>query len=262
MQSIKSANGIDKPNERFIKEYVCPDCNMTVTQKEMEIPAGPHKGKWIVANFGCKCADIKLAEESKQIRKNLRHKRMKQSFDYYSLINNSLENATLENYQPTSEELAQAKHDITTYIQEFDGKKSLLLHGSYGTGKSHLSVSVTKKLMEQGKECLFLSLPKLLTKIQGTYGNNKGVTEEELLEVIQRVDLLVLDDLGAEHNTEWAVAKVFEIIDDRAGKSTIYTTNLSSKELKQRFNERNFSRLMENTDIIIMNGRDYRRKEF
>ncbi|MDY0394755.1 ATP-binding protein [Virgibacillus halophilus] len=113
--------------------------------------------------------------------------------------------------------------------------------------------------MEQGKECLFLSLPKLLTKIKETY-NNKGVTEDELLEVIKRVDLLVLDDLGAEHNTDWAISKVFEILDDRSGKATIYTTNLNSEQLRERFNERNFSRLLENTKVIVMNGEDYRRK--
>jgi len=253
--------GITKPNERFIKEYVCPGCNMTVTQKESTIPVGPHKGEKIIADYGCDCEDIRLANDLKEQRERLRSRKMKERFDYYSLLNNSLKNATLENYHPTSEELAKAKQQIETYISEFDGSKNLLLHGSYGTGKSHLSVAITKKLMEQGKSCLFLSFPKLLTKIRDTYNNN-GVTEEELLEVIQNADLLVLDDLGAEHNTEWSISKLFEIIDDREGKSTVYTTNLSSKEMKAQFNERNFSRLMGGTEIVIMNGEDYRRKEF
>lgn len=257
---MEAAN-VMKPNEQFIKEYVCPDCNKTITQKEMEIPIGPRKGEWITANYGCKCPDIKMAKESERIRKKLKNDKMKQFFDYYSLINNSLEHATLENYEPTSNELMAAKQTITNYIQEFDGTKNLLLVGNYGTGKSHLSVAVTKKLMEQGKECLFLSLPKLLTKIKETY-NNKGVTEDELLEAIQRVDLLVLDDIGAEQQTEWATTKLFEIMDDRAGKATIYTTNLNSEKLRAQINERNFSRMMENTEIIKMNGRDYRRKEF
>ncbi|WP_249928329.1 ATP-binding protein [Niallia circulans] len=82
----------------------------------------------------------------------------------------------------------------------FDKKQNLLFTGNYGTGKSHLSVSITKKLIEQGYECLFLSLPKLLTKIKQTY-NKEGITEAELLQVIQRVDLLVFDDIGAEQRT-------------------------------------------------------------
>lgn len=257
MEAIK----VTKPKQKLIKNFVCDGCNRTVEQKELEIPIGPRKGETITANYGCKCADIKLAEESKRIRGHLKNEKMKRFFDYYSLINKSLESATLENYEPTSDELVTAKQTIRNYIEEFDSTKNLLLHGSYGTGKSHLSVSVTKELMAKGYECLFLSLPKLLTKIKETY-NNKGVTEDELLEAIQRVDLLVLDDIGAEHKTEWAITKLFEIIDDRAGKSTIYTTNLGSKELRTRFNERNFSRMMENTDVIKMDGRDYRRKEF
>lgn len=257
MEQIK----IPSPKQRLIKTYVCPGCNRTVEQKELEIPRGLRKGEKIIANYGCKCADIELAKQAKERSKRLKLAKMKEKFDYYSLLNGSLKNATLENYEPTNSDLAQAKQHIEKYIREFDGEKNLLLHGSYGTGKSHLSVAITKKIMEQGKECLFLSLPKLLTKIKDTY-NNKGVTEEELLEVIQNVDLLVLDDLGAEHSTDWSVSKLFEILDDRSGKATIYTTNLSSKELRERFNERNFSRLMENTEIIIMNGKDYRRKEF
>lgn len=259
MKSI--GHGLTKPKERFIKEYVCNGCNRTVVQKELEIPRGPRKGEWIIANFGCKCEDIALAEDAKKRRIELQNKKLKDHFDYYSLMNNSLKAATLENYEPTNQELAHAKQRVIEYIDTFDGTKNLLFVGNYGTGKSHLSVSITKKLMEQGKECLFLSLPKLLTKIKDTYSND-GITEDELLKVIQRVDLLVLDDIGAEHNTSWSTSKLFEILDDRSGKATIYTTNLNSSELRDQVGERNFSRMMENTEIIKMNGRDYRRKEF
>lgn len=250
-----------KPKARTIQEFTCEGCNEHVVQKELIIPVGPLKGEKTIANYGCKCEDIKLAKRVIAAEKRIKQKRLQRTFDYYSLVNESLQKATLENYEPTSEELAQAKQEITDYINNFDGTKNLLLHGSYGTGKSHLSISITKKLMEKGYECLFLSLPKLLTKIKETY-NNDGVTEDELLNMIQQVDLLVLDDIGAEHSTDWVTAKLFEVMDSRAGKATIYTTNLNSKDLRERINERNFSRLMENTDVIKMNGRDYRRRKF
>lgn len=252
---------VPKPDEKFIKTFICEDCGEDVEQKELTIPIGPREGEKIIANYGCICADIELANESIKLQNKLKNRRMREMFDYYSLVNHSLQQATLENYEPTNDELTNAKQNITNYINEFDGTKNLLLHGSYGTGKSHLSIATTKALMEKGYECLFLSLPKLLTKIKETY-NNDGVTEDELLEMIQRVDLLVLDDLGAEHNTDWVNSKLFEILDGRAGKATIYTTNLNSSDLRKQINERNFSRMMENTDIIPMNGRDYRRREF
>jgi len=261
MESISAISGIVKPEEKIIDEFTCKDCGQDVIQKELVIPIGPYKGDTIIANYGCECADIELAKRMIEIKKEIQMRRMQEVFDYYSLVNHSLQQATLENYEPTNQELAQAKQEITDYINNFDGTKNLLLYGSYGTGKSHLSISITKKLMEKGYQCLFLSLPKLLTKIKETF-NNDGVTEDELLNMIQQVDLLVLDDIGAEHNTDWVNAKLFEVFDSRAGKSTIYTTNLNSKELRAQINERNFSRIMENTQVIRMNGRDYRRKEF
>jgi len=250
-----------KPAEKTIQEFVCNGCGEHVVQKELIIPVGPLKGETTIANYGCKCEDIKLARRVEKASKRAEQRKLQKTFDYYSLVNHSLQQATLENYEPTNQELAQAKREITDYINNFDGTKNLLLHGSYGTGKSHLSIAVTKKLMEKGYQCLFLSLPKLLTKIKETY-NNDGVTEDELLNMIQQVDLLVLDDIGAEHNTDWVNAKLFEVLDSRAGKATIYTTNLNSQQLRKQINERNFSRMMENTEIIRMNGRDYRRRKF
>ena len=260
---MKKAGNINmkKPKERFVKEYVCPGCNRTVTQKEMEIPIGPRKGEWITADYGCICEDLRLAKETKKTHKNMLGRKMLDVFKSHSLMNKSLQNATLENYEPTNDELIKAKHEVAQYINEFDGTANMLLHGTYGTGKSHLSISVTKELMKKGYECLFVSLPKLLTKIKNTY-NGSGITEDKLLNLIQDVDLLVLDDVGAEQQTEWVNSKLFEIMDDRAGKATIYTTNLNSKELRNQIGERNFSRMMDNLKIIPMNGKDYRRKEF
>ncbi|WP_449354721.1 ATP-binding protein [Virgibacillus natechei] len=252
---------ITSPKQKLLQTFVCDDCHQYVSQTELTIPSGPRAGERIVANYGCRCEDIKLAEAAKRKQSQLKQGKLMHKFNYYSLINNSLRDATLENFHSSDSDLKHSKEKALSYIQTFDGKQNLLFTGNYGTGKSHLSVSITKKLMEQGYECLFLSLPKLLTKIKQTY-NTKGVTEDELLEEIRRVDLLALDDIGAEQQTEWTTSKLFEILDDRTGKATIYTTNLTSNELKEHVNERNFSRMMDNTNVIVMNGTDYRRRAF
>ena len=118
--------------------------------------------------------------------------------------------------------------------------------------------------MKKGYTAVFISVPKLLTKIKNTY-NNDGPTEDQLLRVVAEVDLLVIDDIGAEYKNEksnWNTSKLFEIFDERAGKATIFTTNLSSAQLKAWVGERNFSRMMENTTPIVMKGEDYRRNDF
>ncbi|SFE50680.1 DNA replication protein DnaC [Lentibacillus persicus] len=259
MESIKQR--IKSPEQKLLQTFVCDGCNQHVTQTELIIPSGPREGERVIANYGCRCEDIKLAKAAKQKYNQLKHRNRMDRFNYYSLINESLKEATFDNFDAYDSNLKRAKDKALAYSHSFDRKQNLLLTGDYGTGKSHLSVSITKALMTREYECLFLSLPKLLTKVKGTY-NTKGVTEEELLNIIQRVDLLVLDDIGAEQRTEWSTSKLFEILDDRSGKATVYTTNLSSNELKERVSERNFSRMMDNTNVIVINGSDYRRRAF
>lgn len=259
MQSIKDIEGFNSNQPRTLETFICDGCGEEVQKIQTIVFAGPRKGETIIGNIGCKCEDIKLAQQAKETRERLRIEKMMTHFNSHSLLNKSLQKATLANYQPTSKELAYAKQKAIEYINNFDGEGNILFTGSYGTGKSHLSVGITKELMKKGYTAVFISVPKLLTKIKNTY-NNDGPTEHELLEVMAKVDLLVIDDIGAEQKTEWSTPKLFEIFDERAGKATIFTTNLSSAQLKAWVGERNFSRMLENTTSIKMNGKDYRRK--
>jgi DNA replication protein DnaC len=271
LEKLKSGPlGLPAIEQKQIAHYCCLGCEREVRRMEMVIPMGPKKGEKIVNNQGCKCKDKPLAQQALQQRQQLVGEKMKSNFDYYSLINKSLHKATFANYKPTSKNLQDAMLQIRDYAKNFnDDSGNLVITGTYGTGKSHLSVSATKIVMSKGKSAIFVSFPKLLTKIRSTY-NNGGITEEELLHIIQKVDLLVLDDIGAEQSKKvndkdhvsWAQSKLFEIIDDRAGKPTIYTTNLDSAGLTDNVGERNMSRMMEDTLVIKMDGEDYRRKGF
>ncbi|RYM02822.1 DnaC replication protein [Sporolactobacillus sp. THM7-7] len=254
----------------MLKEFECPGCGEKVQQTEFVIPFGPHKGDKFIKNVGCRCEDIKLADQAIKTRQHVIWERSKEMFDANSLINRSLQKATFENYQPPTPELKLAKIKIYQFAQKFDPQesKNLLLKGSYGTGKSHLSVAALKVLLNRGYTCLFLSVPKLLTKIKATYSHDTRWNEDDLMDIIQRVDLLVLDDVGTEYTNlrndqdNWTQSKLFELMDSRSGRHTIYTTNLGSAELEKKINSRNFSRMMEDTEIIIMDGPDYRKKQF
>ncbi|PIC88231.1 DnaC replication protein [Sporosarcina sp. P20a] len=262
MQSQFTMNVLD--------EYDCEGCGERVQLSEIPIMGGPDKGKVERFPIGCKCKDKPIAKSVVENEQKAKMNQAKDMFDQNSLVNQSLMKASFENYYPTSAELDKARNTIFNFVDEFDKGigDSLLIAGTYGTGKSHLSFSAAKKLMQDGHTALFLSVPKLFTKIKETFGNRSEFSENDLLDYIASVDLLVLDDLGAEYTNlksgadNWAQTKLFEVIDSRAGKSTIYTTNLSSKELEVKVNPRNFSRMMENTEIVKMNGKDYRKKDF
>lgn len=258
-------------NMNVLEEYDCEGCGEAgVRLVEMPIMGGPEKGKLERFTLGCKCKDKPIEFAVVANEKKAKMNRAKEVFDQNSLVNQSLLKASFENYYPTSAELDQARKAVFCFVKEFDpaAGNNLLLTGTYGTGKSHLSFSAAKKLIEVGYTALFLSVPKLLTKIKETYNSKSQFSENDLLDYIANVDLLVLDDLGAEYTNlksgadNWAQTKLFEVIDSRAGKSTIYTTNLSSRELEAKVNARNFSRMMENTDVVKMFGRDYRKKDF
>lgn len=257
------------PAPIILEEYKC-DCGERVKLTEMPIMGGPNKGKVEQFLLGCKCGDKKIELRVIENERKAKMNRAKDVFDQNSLVNQSLLKATFESYIPPSPELENAKRMLVEYAWEFDPRegKNLLLSGTYGTGKSHLSFSVAKKLIEKGHTALFLSAPKLLTKIKETYSNKADFSENDLLNYIATVDLLVLDDLGTEYTNmrngadNWTWTKLFEVIDSRSGKHTIYTTNLTGLELEAKVNARNFSRIMDNTEVVKMNGRDYRKKNF
>lgn len=258
------------PAPVVLNTYDCEGCGQEVSVTEMAIAGGRDKGKIEKFYLGCRCGDRVLADRAIENDKKAKTNHMKGLFNQNSLVNESLKKATFDNYIPPTEALNFAKVQLQLFVKDFDPKnpQSFLLKGTYGTGKSHLSYATAKALLENQHSALFLSVPKLLTKIKETYNQGSKFSENDLLDFVARVDVLILDDLGAEYTNNrnqadnWVWTKLFEVVDGRSGKSTIYTTNLGSTELEQKVGTRNFSRIMDNAEIIVMDGKDYRRKAF
>ncbi|UQD53327.1 hypothetical protein C0971_15845 [Bacillus methanolicus] len=247
--------------QEVIKKYICDGCGQKVEVVKMVIPFGPLKGKEAETKRGCDCEVLKIVKEEQQEAKKARLKRI---FEENSLINPALKEATFDNFEPN--EFGQALQKAKRYVDEFDLKnpKNLFFQGSFGTGKSHLSMAIAKALREKGYATIFISTPKLLTKIRTTYGKESGISEEQIINALADADLVVFDDIGAEGEISgWPIQKLFEVIDQRAGKHNIYTTNLSSTEFEvSKDLRRIFSRMMMNAEPIIMNGTDFRKKQF
>lgn len=268
MQSVsqvmsKSTNMDFNPNEhiKILEHYSCVKCRKEVKVAEIKLAIGPNKGQTVKHKSSCDCWII---EEVKESQKKARTARLQAIFDENSLINAALRDASFENFEPG--EFSKALSQSKRYVEEFDLKKprNLFFQGSFGTGKSHLSVSIAKALTEKGFSTIFISTPKLLTKIRNTYNQQSELTEEDILRALREADLVVFDDIGTEGEiTGWGMQKIFEVIDSRAGKHNIYTTNLSSDDFNaSRDLQRIFSRMMMNAEPVIMNGTDYRRKQF
>lgn len=225
------------------------------------MPFGPYKGEKREVRDGCKCKQKEIARAAVEGQQQIAEMRMKRLFNQYSLISPNLQQATIESYEPKNNSQAKAKKIAERYVESFDLKdpKNLLIVGAYGIGKSHLAKGITDKLIEKGHSAVFISVPKLLTRFRDTYNKDSDVSEWEMIETLGSVNLLVLDDLGSEKQSEWAWEKLFEIVDSRQGMHTIYTTNFAIKDLAKKLGERNFSRVMnENSYEVLMDGDNHR----
>lgn len=150
------------------------------------------------------------------------------------------------------------------YVEHFDEmkkrSKGLLLFGSVGTGKTFFSACIANALIDQGIPCLVTNFARLVNTITGMYEG-----KQEYIDGLDKFSLLVIDDLGAERETEYMGEVIHSIIDSRyrSGKPLIVTTNLTAEELKYPSDvrkQRVYSRLFEMCIPIEVKGLD-RRKE-
>lgn len=251
---LSNKQGSTRISSDDFEEITCDSCRSLATKRKST-------GKVICL----KCEEQAMVDRVFMENQELKRQKPFRLFDQNSLLTQNLRRATFENYYPTSLDLGRAKDRMKHFTETFvpGSGENLLLTGTCGVGKSHLGAAVTKALIHKGYSCLFINVPKLLSKIKGTYNRDPEVTEEQWLELLETVDLLVLDDIGSEyrgnHEAEsWAVKKLFEIIDSRQGKSTIFTTNHNSEELTKHLGSRNVSRMMNGTTVLKMPGADYR----
>ncbi|RKD71403.1 DNA replication protein DnaC [Sinobaca qinghaiensis] len=255
-------------DSNIIRRFQCEGCSERVILRRVIMPFGPNKGKRIEVTYGCRCEDIEIGRQVLRNKAKREKEKLFQLFDQNSLINADLKESVFESYVPKNDSQVVAKQSTESYTEHFSltAPGNLLLTGSYGLGKSHLAVSVLKGVLDQGHTGIFISVPKLLTKLKATYNKNSQYAEDDLLTVLEQADCLVLDDIGAEHGSDhsgsWSTSKVFEIVDSRIGKHTIFTTNLNGRDLQRKIGERNFSRMMQHTQVLTLNGADHRLRQF
>lgn len=154
---------------------------------------------------------------------------------------------------------------VVGYVEELSANiaagRGLWIEGGVGTGKTTLAMLVSKTAIEQGHSVAIYSLPRLLARIRRTYDGGAG--ELSYLEFFRRltsVDLLHLDDLGAEKRSDWVLEQLYAIVDERyaTNRSIVVTTNLKLGELEEQIGERTVSRLVEMCETLVLYGEDQR----
>lgn len=252
-----------KPPEEIERGH-CSGCDQDYILFKGYIAGGQDKGKEFTYKRGCCCQEKELAQQTLEAHKRMKQRKMIELFKTHSLINNKLRHCTFDNFDPKTESQENALRLSKEFAKDVKSGNyyNLLFSGSYGIGKSHLAVAAIRVLMSYNISCAFVTVPKLMRKIRDTYNKNSTVTENEIMSGLEALDVLVLDDIGAETETDWTSEKIFEIVDARAGKANFYTTNLSSDDLNEHLGSRNFSRLMDDTKTLTLFGEDLRLRGF
>lgn len=150
------------------------------------------------------------------------------------------------------------------YVEQWKKVKAenlgLLLWGDVGTGKSFVAACIANALLEQGIPVLMTNFSKILNQMGAIYSEERY----RYIASFSNYSLLILDDLGIERSTEYALEQVYAVIDERykSGLPVIITTNLKIAEIRNPEDvvyARIYSRILEMCTPVRISGEDRRK---
>jgi len=154
--------------------------------------------------------------------------------------------------------------EVRAYVGELDAHlgagRGLWFFGGVGTGKTTLAMLVSKSVLDAGRSVAIYSLPRLLSEIRTTFDDAARSSYLDLLDRLTGVDLLHVDDVGAEKTSPWVLEQLYAIVNARYEdeRSVVITTNLDRPALVEQITERTVSRLEEMCEILPLWGPDAR----
>jgi DNA replication protein DnaC len=142
--------------------------------------------------------------------------------------------------------------EVRSYVRNLDARleegRGMWLVGDVGTGKTTLAMIVSAATLDAGRTVAIYSLPRLLNLIRDEIGTENSLLD--LLDRLSEVDLLHIDDLGAQHTTPWRLEQLYSIVDARyqAGRPIIATTNLMPEALAEQMGRQILTTVTEDGD--------------
>ena len=141
------------------------------------------------------------------------------------------------------------------------GVKGILMQGDTGLGKTHLSLAIAAQVAEKGAVVLYDSAQNLLRQIEGEHFGR--MEQKGTLDAALNADLLILDDLGTEFASQFTLSMIYDILNTRfsQNRTTIVSTNLTARELEEKYSRRIVSRLYSCLTCLRFVGKDVRQQK-
>lgn len=182
--------------------------------------------------------DLEVQEQ----KKNEHYREIINQFYSQNYISKRLKDYNFNNFKVTDSnknEVEIAK-DYTKKCTENKQENGLIITGNTGVGKTHLAASISNELIKEDKIVLMGRLSSLLDMIKETFKDNSK-SENELIELFSNTDMVVIDDLGTEKISQWALDKLYTIIENRNENKLpiIITTRFNKESLLHRFYQSN-----------------------
>lgn len=187
---------------------------------------------------------------------------------YKQLYGRRFQDATLDNYNVYCSEqkgvldICKAYCEIIPKIHSYD-KYDLILVGNTGTGKSHLTYSIAKKVLDHTNEMIIVKFIEIMRRIKTAWSMHNE-REQSIIDEYSNVQFLFLEEIGIGYGTENEKLFLFEILDNRYKRKlpTIITSNLSSEQFKAYIDsegiDRVWSRLNETALILEFTWESHR----
>lgn len=236
----------------YLKDGIlfCGKCN-TPKQKRTNVC-----GEEIVFPVWCDCMERAEAEEE-QRRKESERSRRAAELRRLSIMDRSSAKCTFSDADKSGEN-ARSLTICERYVEKFPqmlaDNRGLLLFGAAGTGKTFAAACIANALLEQYYSVVMTSL---VTLIDGS---------DEIIRRMNDIDLLILDDLGAERSTDYGFERIYAVCDARyrCGKPVIYTSNLPLDTFKHAEGircARIYDRILERCYPVEFRGVSRRKRE-
>ena len=136
------------------------------------------------------------------------------------------------------------------------------MFGKTGRGKTHLSLAIANRVLQNGYNVLYDSAINFLRQVEKEHFG-RGGSNDDTLDTLLSCDLLILDDLGTEFHKQFYQSTVYNIINTRMNRDlpTIISTNLNHNEISALYDERITSRIYTTYTCLHFVGQDVRVRE-